>query len=220
MVKSTSVFTDDDVKHAILEYLHERRVNARSIDSAKAGIMEIRSALKLRGMDQKSVIRNLLYLIEATWVREDIRTRQIRTRSGGFVTNESKTYIITNQGIEFFEGKSRFSKPDVPAGINIHNLNGVFSIGDNNLIRNETKHIYEKLEELENKIRLTDQLDDQAKINYRAEVKTIQSQLSKPNPDKDIVNRAYGALRNLAPIASLAPLVSTVGSQLLKIFGG
>lgn len=220
MVKSTPSFTDDDVKHTILEYLHGRRVNARSVDSAKAGIMEIRRALLLKGMDQKSVVRNLLYLMEATWVREDVKTRQIPTKKGGFIPSESKTYIITNQGVEFFEGKSKFSKPDVPAGINIHNLNGVFSIGDNNLIRNETKHIYEKLEELENKIRLTDQLDDQAKVNYRAEVKTIQSQLSKPTPDKNIVDRAYGALKNLAPIASLAPLVATVGNQLSKVFGG
>jgi hypothetical protein len=212
-------YTDDQVKDAILKYLHEKRTNPRGLDSAKVGIMELRKELKQKGIEQKEVIRNLLYLIEARWVREEVEENQIWTGKRTFV-QKSKSFIITNQGMELFDEKSRFHRPDGLAGINIQNVTGVVNLGDNNIIRNEAVNLYKTLEELDNRIRMTDQLKDEEKLNYRAEVKTMQSQLSKPNPDKDILRKSWDALKGIATIGSLGNVIDKVGSALEQAIGG
>jgi len=209
-------YADDQVKEEILRYLHEKRTNPRGIDSAKVGIMDLRRALKQKGIEQKEVIRNLLYLIEAKWVREEVEENQIWTGKRTFI-QKSKTFIITNQGMELFDGKSKFHRPNGLAGINIQNVTGVVNLGDNNIIRNEAVNLYRTLEELDNRIRLADQLNDEEKLNYRAEIKTIESQLSKPSPDRNILSRSWSVLKGLATIGSLANFVEKVRPAIEQI---
>jgi len=130
--RTTPSFTDDEVGDAILRELYERRANARGMSNAKAGIMEIRRALKKKGIGQKQVIKNLLYLIEYGWVSEVVQQGQIKRGSGFFPTTTTK-YMITNQGMELFDEESKFSRPQGVAGIRIENESGIVVVGKTNL---------------------------------------------------------------------------------------
>ncbi len=152
------------------------------------------------------------------WVKEDVEKNQIRTVNG-FFTQKTKKYIITNQGMEYFDEQSKFSRPSGLAGINIENVTGVVNIGDNNLIRNEAVDLFKVLQELENKIRVTEQLSDEDKVNYRAEVKTIESQLSKPSPDGNIIKRSWSVLKCLSTVVSLASGIEKVRPIIEQMLG-
>lgn len=212
MVK-TDPTRDDKVKVAVLEFLHKKRSTAKSVDGAKVGIMELRKALKAKGMGQNEVVKNLLYLIEAQYVNAIVQQKQIKLQRG-FFPKPSEKYMITNEGMEFFDEDSQFSRKDVLAGINIQNVSGVVNFGNNNIIRNEAINLYKALEELENKVRVTEQLSDEEKLNYRADIKTIQDQLPKPIPNKSIIRSASSVLGTLAKIGSLTLLAERVTSML------
>lgn len=211
-------FTDDQVMEAILEFLYQKRRKPTSVDSAKVGIMDIRKAMKEKGIERDDVIRNLLYLVEAKWVREEVEESQIGT-GRRFITNKTKKYIITNQGMELFDDKSKFHRPDGLAGINIGNVSGVVVIGDDNFVRNEAVSLFNSLEELDRRLRVTSELSDEEKVNYRAEIKTVQSQLSKSPPDKDIVAKSWENIRNLAAVTSLVSFVERARPAIEQLLG-
>lgn len=86
-------------------------------------------------------------------------------------------------------------------------------------LRFENKELYDNLGELESKIRLTEQLSAEEKINYRAEVRTIQSQLSKQSPDKSTVLSSWEKLKQVGSVASLVAPAANISLLITKIFG-
>ena len=219
MVKRTSPsYTDDQVKEAILKLLYEKWKNPTAMDSAKPKINEIKRALKKIGIERAQVIRNLQYLIDTGWVKEIVKTSTFRTGSR-LVNAESTSYMIGSQGIEYFEGRSIFEKKEGTAGIRIENVSGVVTIGDHNIIRQEFVPLFKLLDDFDNRIRMTDQLTDDQKLDYSSDVKTIQTQLSKPNPDRDIIGKAWGALKGIATFGSLATVAEKVKTGIEQAIG-
>lgn len=219
MVKTPATqFTDEQVRELILKFLYDKWKNPTGMNSAKKKISEIRSALKQKGLAQKEVIRNLQYLIETGWVKEIVEESRFY-RGTSVIPTKSVSYMITSHGIEYFDGASKFPKKGSMAGIRIENVSGVVNIGDNNYIRTESVQLFKSLDELDNRIRMTDQLTDEDKLSYRAEVKTIQSQLSKSNPDKGIIARSWGALKGIATIGSMVSIIEKVRPGIEQIIG-
>lgn len=217
--RTTPAITDDEVREAILKLLYDKWKNPSGMSSAKPKINEIKKALKQKGIDRKQVIRNLQYLIDTGWVKEIVTTSTFRTTKGNLVNSPSSAYMIGSQGIDYFEGRSKFEKKEGMAGIKIENVSGVVTIGDHNYIRQEFMPLFKLLDDLDNRIRLTDQLDDKEKVDYSAEVKTIQSQLAKPNPDKGILARSWGALKGVATLGGLTNAANLVKSEIEKAIG-
>jgi hypothetical protein len=217
--RTTPALTEDDVRQAILRFLYDKWKNPSGMRSAKPKIKEIRKALKEEGIDHRQVIRNLQYMVDTGWVKEIVTTSTFRTKKGNLVNSPSTSFMIGSQGIEYFEGRSRFEKKEGAAGIRIGNVSGVVVIGDNNIIRQEFERLFKSLDELDGKIRMTDQLSDGQKLEYSSEVKTIQSQLSKSNPDKGILSRAWNKIKEIAPIASLANVIERIGSEIGQSLG-
>ncbi|MCX6776995.1 MAG: hypothetical protein NTY73_03450 [Candidatus Micrarchaeota archaeon] len=209
---------DDKIKEEILRYLYERWRTPKSIDGSKAKVSEIQKSMKSCGINREETNRNLSYLVDNGWVKEDVKQSQFRKGKFSYPT-ESRTFRISTSGIELFHGKSKFQKLEGITGINIQNVSGVVNIGDGNYIRNEFVSIFRSLDELDGKIRITDQLNDADKLSYRAEVKTIQSQLSKPNPDKGIISKSWSVLEKLATISSIADLIIKVKPVIMKLIG-
>jgi hypothetical protein len=212
------VFTDDHIKEEILRYLYGRWRNPKSIHGAKAKVSEIQKAMKVLGISREETNRNLSYLVDNGWVREEMKESHI-TAGKLTVLTEQRTFRIAPPGIEFFEGKSKFQKIDGAAGINLDNVSGVVVIGNRNVVRNESVNLFKSLDELDGKIRMSDQLTDEQKLDYQAEIKTIQSQLPKSNPDKDIVKKAWGSLEKLSTIAGIADLLIKIGPIIQKLLG-
>lgn len=201
--------SDDEVRIAILEYLYNAWKNPRGMDSHKLKISQITSDLKKKGIEKKYVIRNLLYLIETGWAIEEVKESQFFSGKMRIPT-EKKTYKISKDGIDYFEGSSKFQKENKLAGINITNVQGVIAIGSNNYIRNEFTELFESLEDLGRQIRISNGLNDEEKINYQAEIETIKSQLIKPKPNKDIIRKAWDAIKAVATINGVVNLYTKV----------
>ena len=219
MVKRTTpAYTEDQVKEAILAFLHEKWKNAAGVKSSKPQISEIREALKEKGMEQKEVRRNLQYLIDTNWVKQEVRPSTFHTGKR-MVSTDTVSYMISSQGIDYFEGRSKFEKREGLAGIRIENVSGVVIIGNNNYVRQEYQHLFKSLDELDSKIRMTDELGDEKKLDYSSDVHTIQSQLSKANPDKGIISRAWNKIKEIAPIVGLANVVRQVGEEIVQQIG-
>ena len=111
--------SDDNVREDILRYLYRAWENPRGMDSHRLKISQITSDLKKEGIEKKYVIRNLLYLIETGWAKEDVKEGQYFTGKMS-VPTEKKTYFISQDGIDYFAGSSRFQKSNKFAGININ----------------------------------------------------------------------------------------------------
>ena len=196
----TEFKSDDDVRSAILEYLWTAWKNPRGMDSHKLKISQITSDLKEKVIEKKYVIRNLHYLIETGWVIEEIKESQYFTGKMS-VPTEKKTYRVSKDGIDYFEGSSKFQKSNRLAGINISDIkNSVIILGDNNVVRNEHKELFEALEELGRHIRINSEISDEQKIDHQADIDTMKAQLMKSKPDRDIVGKAWSALKTIATI--------------------
>ena len=101
--------TDDEIRVSILKYLYNAWKNPRGMDSHKLKISQITSDLKKQSIDKKYVIRNMHYLIETGWVIEEVKESQFYTGKMS-VPTEKKTYRISKDGIDFFEGSSQFQR--------------------------------------------------------------------------------------------------------------
>ena len=135
--------SDDEVRTAILEYLWKAWKNPRGMDSHKLKISQITSDLKIKGIEKRYVIRNLQYLIETGWVIEDIKESQFYTAKRSIPT-EKKTYRVSKDGIDYFEGSSKFQKSNRLAGVNISDIrNSIIVLGDNNFVRDEYRELFE-----------------------------------------------------------------------------
>ena len=197
--------SDDSIREIILKYFYNALTNSIGLESHKLKISKVYADLKKLSIERKPAVRNLRYLIETKWIIEEIKNITYATR-----TTESKTYRISKDGIDLFEGSSKFQKSDKSAGINMGNItNSIVNLGDDNYISyvfNENKDLAESLNKLGSQIRLSSEILDKQKIEYQAEINTINSQLMKSNPDKGIIQKSWDILKGVSTINSLITL--------------
>jgi hypothetical protein len=215
----TPSLTDEQIQEKILHYLYERWRTPKSIDSIKAKLSEIQKAMKSIGINREEVNRDLSYLVDTRWVTKDVEESQFRKGKSVFTRETNRTFRISPSGIEGFQGKTKFHRADGIAGINIQNVSGVVNVGDENYIRNESVSLFKVLDELDGRIRMSNQLTDEQKLEYQADVKTIQNQLPKATPDKGIVQKTWDALGKLATIATIAEVLEKARPIIMKLLG-
>lgn len=213
-----SQLTADDIRELILEFMFSIHQKARGIKSTAVAISKIKTALKQKGLNEREIVSNLDYLIQTEWVLEERENYPIIS-GGRQITAQRVTYKISDKGIDHFEGSSKFQKPHKVTGINITNIQGVTVVGDNNFVYNQYDALYRGLNLLDEEIRRSDHFSDEQKLNYRAEIETIKSQLAKPKPNREILKSAWEGLRALATISSVVGLflqVKTLIEPLIK----
>ena len=59
-------------------------------------------------------------------------------------------------------------------------------------------------------VRLSSELNDEEKMNSQADIETIKSQLAKPKPDKDIIRKAWSALKVVSTINGVVSLYTKI----------
>lgn len=79
-------------------------------------------------------------------------------------------------------------------------------IGDRNFVYNQYGDLYRNLVLLDEEICKSDRFSDEQKLNYRAEIETIKSQLAKPHPNRGILKSAWEGLKALATVSSVMAL--------------
>lgn len=206
--------SDDEIRELILSVLYQAHKNARSLKSSRMSTGELKKSLKKQGLREKEIVPNLDFLILSDWVRVEKELYEFITKRG-FTRKSEKVYFkISEVGINYFEGTSKFQKiRESFAGINITNIGGVTILGDGNVVVNKSYvDLYKQLSLLSEAIRKSGQLTDQEKLNYIGEIETIKAQLMKTEPDKSIIRRAWEKLKPLATISGIITFFTQVAN--------
>lgn len=204
--------SNDEIRELILRDLYQMHKNARSLKTARKSISELKRQLKRCGLREREIVSNLDFLILSGWVNVEKEITEFKTPKG-FVKQQVKDYFkISDIGIGYFEGTSKFQRVEKSfAGINTTNIGGVIVLGNGNTIVNTNYlDLYRRLSLLSEVTRKSDQLPDAEKLDYVAEIETIKSQLMKPKPDKNIIKRAWEKLKPLATVAGVASFFAQV----------
>lgn len=209
-MKSQSTFSNDQIREEILKFLYQTRKTARSIHGMAVTISKIKSGLRPIGITQNDVVVNLDYLVQSDWIVQDTDHRTFKTRTGMEFNSDKTTYKLSDSGIKYFENSSQFDSISRFSGINIQNVQGVVIVGNNNIVRQEYIDIFRKLEELENKMKISAELSEDQKLSAELDIQTIKDQLAKPLPDKQIINSAINTLSFLGSIPGLIELFNNI----------
>ncbi len=210
--------TDDEIREAVLRFLHVTYKSARSADSTYATMGEIKRAMKTLNVMEKRIVSNLTYLLQNRWVEQDVRQFIVQPAGKPVMTRQVR-YRISSAGVDRYEGPSVFQHTEKMAGINVTNIQGVTVIGHDNVVSTQFAPLYRSLEILGGEIRASNGLSDREKLSYQAEIETITSQLMKEQPDRGILERAWDVLKGAATVSGVAAAVDRVRALLHGLFG-
>jgi hypothetical protein len=205
--EETRSSANDEVREDILNFLYGIYKKARSRESARVSRRELKEGLKQLGLKEQDIVSNLDYLIQSGWVRVETETFEFKTPKGFMRKQVKEYYKISDIGINYFEGHSKFQRLERSiAGINITNIQGITVVGDQNVVVNaQFLDLYRSLSLLSEVVRKSGHLSDEDKLNFTKDIDTIKDQLSKTLPDKTIVKLAW---ENLKPLATVSGIVS------------
>ncbi|MHA2213834.1 MAG: hypothetical protein ACW992_11800, partial [Candidatus Thorarchaeota archaeon] len=161
---------NDAIRDAIIRYLYDRHSKARGPKAVAVKISDIQKEMKKSGYKQGETNSNLDYLIQKGWVREVVSQRTFTTSKGTTQQAESRTYKISDIGIDKLEEASVYRRPVPHPNINIVNVKGVTIIGNGNVVNTELTDLSRALKELEEEIIESPDLKDEEKLDIVADI--------------------------------------------------
>ncbi len=165
----------------------------------------MRAELKARyGLTAQQIHSNLTYLESQGWVKDDPITKSVMTRAGGVIPSTTSYFVITAAGIDRIGGPSMFTR-DRFKGIRIEATGqNIITLGDGNQVNAKFQDIGESLVELRRAIKESDSIDEMQKMELVVDVDTLQTQLAKPTPNRELISRMWEGINRAASIAGLA----------------
>jgi len=208
---------NDKTRDAIIRHLYSVHQNARGPKGVAVGIRDIQKAMKILGYKQKEVNSNLDYLVQKGWVARSEERRTFTTPRGTAQESISTTYKISDVGIDRLEGASTYQIKEHYSQINITNIKGVTILGSGNVVNTELTDLCKILSEIENIISESDELSDEQKLNSIADIGAIQNQLSKPQPNRNIIKEAWAGIKEVVTAASFIELLGKIEDLIAPI---
>lgn len=210
--------SDEHVREAILTYMFEEYTKSRAVDPGRRKISEIKPAMKGQGFTPQEVVRNLDYLVQTGWIlREEEQYPVYGGRSP--VMAKQLYFKISDKGINYKAGPSKFQKIERYEGINVSAVGSVVVVGGNNVVNASYTDLYGSLAILGEAVKASDKLTEGQKLNAQAEIETIKSQLVKSEPDRTTVQRAWDALKGIATLEGVAAAATRVFTLLRPLLG-
>lgn len=205
--------TSNDIRRMMLQYFYDRNSNATSARGKKGSavkISDVKKELKTsQGLTQQEVQSNLTYLISQGWVEEDTVEKSFTAPSGTVIPSTTNFYKITAAGIDKIEGPGEFTMPKFH-GIRIEATGqNIITLGDGNQINARFADLGASLADLREAITHSEAAED-AKMQYVADIDTIQSQLAKPEPNRGIVRAAWEGIKVTSAIGGCAAFFQKV----------
>lgn len=201
---------NDNVRDKILRYLYDVHRQAKGLKSIATGVQDLQGTMKKNyGIKRPDVNSNLDYLLQKGWVKETVEPQIFRTPQGTLRQVSRKKYKISALGIDRLEAASIYHREESFARINVTNVHGVTVIGErNNIVNTESTDLARTLSELEKSIEKSNSLSDEEKINTLGDLATIQGQLAKTKPDKNIIRRVWAGIEQVVTGAEFVELVT------------
>lgn len=209
--------TDDEIREIIIKFLYDAHKKTSSTKRMRLKISEIKRSLKNYKIKSCDLLNNLDYLVQTGFIIKEEETREIRTNRGTF---PSKTffYKASDKTMDYFNGISKFQNVDRSISkINVTNIQGVTNIvsGDSNIIINSHYvELYKNLDLLSEAILKSASFKDEEKLNYIGEINTIKAQLTKTDPDKNIIKQVWEKLKPLATISGIVTFFKYVAEAI------
>jgi predicted transcriptional regulator len=208
-----AAFNNTEIRRLMLQYFYERNKNATSVMGKKGSAVKIsvvKSELKAQhGLTQSEVQSNLTYLLSQGWVEEKDVQKQFRAKGGTVMPSVTTFYKITAAGIDKIEGPGEFTMPKFH-GIKIEATGqNIITLGDGNQIDARFSDLGQTLVDLRNAITESSLAENQ-KMSLVADIDTVQSQLAKPEPNRNIIAAAWQSLQLAATIDGCAGLFEKV----------
>jgi len=205
---------NDEVRDAILRFLHQRHSKARGPKAVGARVRDIQSEMRKLGFKQTQTTSNLDYLVQKGWVRDTITPRFYTTPKGTTRQSESVSYKISDLGIDKLEGGSTYYRTGDYSNINIVNVKGVTVIGEGNIVNAELTDLSRALEELELAVRESSILKDEEKLDLLANLGSLRSQMSTPKPKTGLIRKIWGGIEKAVTAAGFAELAARVSTMI------
>ncbi len=203
---------DDDIRDKILRFLYERHKKSKGITKIPIGIRDLQSAMKqMYRLKQPEVSSNLDYLIQVGWVKDVVKERSFKTAGGMELSQEQIKYKISDVGINHLEAGTVFKRVDSFKSMNITNIKGVTVVGDGNIVNTQFTDLSRAIDELDQAIAKSGELNDTQKLDAAADLSTIRTQIVKQEPNKEIIATAWKSLEGLATIVTLSEAAHRVG---------
>ena len=214
--------TDDEIRELILRYLFDRNQNATSRRGKSTGaavtISVLRASLKASyDLTGQQVHSNLTYLESMGWVEDKPVTKSFNTKTGGTIPSTTSYYIITAAGIDRMGGPSVFTR-DRFEGIKIDATGqNIITLGDGNQVNVRLQALGEALSELRKAIKESDKVSETQKLELVVDVDTLQTQLARPTPNRELVSRIWEGINRAASLAGLVDAAAKVGTLLAPL---
>ena len=207
--------TNDQLRKLILQYFYDRNQNATSEKGQRGShvkISDVKKELKkLHGLTQTQVMSQLNYLISSGWVSKVSEERTFRTPRGTQQPSLKEWYVISASGIDKIEGSSsEFIRQNPYSNINITAVNSAVQLGSGNVVRESFVGLANELERLGESI-VEANISEEEKISIVADIETINGQLAKREPNREIVRAAWHAITS-----NKAAMLITSGSAIVR----
>lgn len=220
--RNQSAHTPDEVRSIILRYLYDRNHNATS-RRGKAGaavrISNMRADLKAsHRLTVPEIHSNLTYLESQGWVENQPVTKTVTTRTGGTIPSTTDFYIITAAGVDKIEGPGMYTR-DRFEGIKIEATGqNIITLGDGNQVNAQFKALAESLSELRSGIKESKNVAEDEKLDIVVDIDTLQAQLAKRNPNRDLISKLWDGISRAASLAGLADAAAKVTPIVTAMF--
>lgn len=213
-VPEVRVNPNDLIRDAILRQLYAIHTNAKSPKSAGAKIRDLQKTLKGQGYKQQEVASNLDYLIQKGWAVENVANRTFTTPAGTTQVSEVRTYKISDTGIDRLEAASIYERPRTEHAINVTTINGVTVVGDGNVVNTNYTDLSRVLSGIRTHVLESAALPDAEKLNVAADIDAVQSQLAKPEPNKDVIKALWSGIQASVTAAEFVDLIQKASDLL------
>jgi hypothetical protein len=211
---------NDAIRDALLRFLYQRHQQAKSPKSAGVKIRDIQRAMReTHGHKQQEVASNLDYLIQKGWVREVVENRTFTTKAGTTQQAERRFYKISDVGIDHLETASTYQRAPVGQYVNITNIKGVTVVGNENVVNTSFTDLAHVLQELRHAVLAAPALGDEDKLNVVADIDSLQGQLQKPSPSKELVRNLWSGIEKVVTAACFGELVVRAARMIAPLLG-
>jgi len=210
----------------VLESMNAQRKNSRHEHEIRMHISQIERGVRKVGhkASDKQVMQAVDYLKAAGMLKRTQETKTVKIPvsrygiKGSSFKHTNYWYTLTVKAIDKLEGETEYSsKPFVPfQTIHINTSNAPVIVGSNNLVSNNIT-IFNQLDELQQVISETADIDVEERQNAASDIESIKQQLAKPNPNKSVMDLLWQNISRVADIAGASALAIQIAKAIAAI---
>jgi len=199
--------SNDEIRWQILKLLYDERVESglRTRYLWSELRMKVRNGL---GYSPPETAHNLEYLIQSGWIEKQTEP-YTGPRSHTFGT-QKELYSISAKAVDLFEEGSVFSSSPPVNELVIAGDYNIVQVGPNTYAYAPYQDLQSALLRLIQGVFLSEDLSPGKKVEAIADIKAIQAQLLKAEPEKTFLNKLKEGVSFLANVAGLTNLAMNV----------